>query len=58
MFPNITSDFGSTPNCIESGFAVFKGLSSGIYNFNASDGFDVWSGAIYNTEAYLTDELF
>lgn len=55
---NITSEFGSTPNCGESGCAVFKGLSSGKYNYSASDGSDVWSGTIDITEGCLTVELF
>lgn len=55
---NITSEFGSTPNCGESGCAVFKGLSSGIYNYNASDGFAVWSGTIDVTEGCFIVELF
>jgi hypothetical protein len=55
---NITSEYETTPDCGEAGCAVFKGLSSGKYNYNASDGFYEWSGTVEITKGCLTMELF
>ena len=50
---NITSEYGSTPDCGSSGCAVFNNLETGTYNYSASDGTDSWSGYITISEGCL-----
>tara|TARA_B100000780_G_C20845063_1_gene335806 strand:- start:45 stop:365 length:321 start_codon:yes stop_codon:yes gene_type:complete len=55
---NITSEYGSTPDCGSSGCAVFNNIETGTYNYGASDGTDSWSGSVRITERCLTMELY
>jgi len=55
---NITLEYNSTPDCGESGCAVFNQLETGDYNYTASDGTDYWSGSVSITEGCLTVQLY
>lgn len=43
---NVTSNFGSSPSCGQSGCATFNGLEVGVHDFTASDGTTNWSGSV------------
>jgi len=47
---NITSEYGSAPDCSASGCAVFNALKVGAYNYTATDGNANWSGTINITK--------
>jgi|TARA_Y100000385_G_C12938635_1_gene570041 hypothetical protein len=55
---NITSEYGSSPDCGSSGCAVFNNLETGTYNYGASDGTSTWSGSVTITEGCLKFELY
>ena len=55
---NITSDYASTPDCGDSGCAVFNALEYGTYSYTASDGSSVWSGTLTVDGSCLTMELY
>ena len=54
---NITSEYGSIPDCGSSGCAVFNNLETGTYNFSATDGTNNWTGAITISEGCTKREL-
>ena len=54
---NITSEYGSTPDCGAAGCALFNNLETGTYNFSATDGTNNWTGAITVSEGCLKREL-
>jgi hypothetical protein len=55
---NITSEYNGVPSCGASGCAVFNQLETGIYDYAATDGTDVWSGSITVEEGCNTLELY
>ena len=55
---NITSDYSSTPDCGDSGCAVFNNLPVGSYNYTASDGDSYWEGTLNIDEGCLTLQLY
>lgn len=55
---NITSEYGSRPDCGSAGCAVFNTLETGSYNYTASDGSDSWSGTVNIDEGCLTLRLY
>ena len=55
---NITHEYSVTPDCGESGCAVFNGIEYGTYSYTASDGSAYWSGTVTINGSCLTMELY
>ena len=55
---NITSEYGSAPDCGQAGCAVFNNLEGGTHSYIASDGNSAWSGSVFIDKGCLTLELY
>ncbi|MBI1835802.1 MAG: hypothetical protein HYR91_00905 [Flavobacteriia bacterium] len=47
---NITGEYSSTPNCGDSGCAVFNNIEVGTYSYTATDGTFNWNGTVEVTK--------